>query len=154
TKEGDFLAKDFIFEVVFVIPPEQHILVAGFGDGYRPQASKKRIQFWIEKPVGPVLFSTTEAQEHVVGRMTKAESYMLRMDKRGNAFTFSILAESEGKFTEIMKRTIADLKSFAAFLNDKNAFLYLGNSFKLKQMRLKVVPIGALPDRIDRSGSK
>jgi serine/threonine protein kinase len=151
TKDGDLLTRDFVFDTVFAVSPDHSIMVAGLGEvvGWN---SRRGVQLRLHRPPNPggksdidlcsgyVAFSRAGTPEKSMGSLTHFGKYLLRFEKQGKALTISVHAEEKGHFTEIMKRSIPDLKSFDPSLNEHNAFLYLGNSFKLKQVRLKVAP--------------
>lgn len=139
TKEGDLLTKDFVFELTFDIDPGENIMVVGIGDQYPPFNGPSRISWRIHPPHlagGYVAFGKSGAMEEEIGRIKQTGTYLLRLEKKDKALTFSIGAKSKGRFETIVTRTTPDVHSFAPFLNERNAFIYVGNGGKLKQVRL------------------
>jgi hypothetical protein len=139
TKERNLITKDFVFELTFDIDPGGDIMLAGIGDQYPPLNGPSRISWRIHPPHladGYVAFGKSGAKEEDIGRIPHTGTYLLRIEKRDKALTFTIRKKSKDHFETVMTRTTPDVHSFAPFLNEHNAFLYVGNGGKLKQVRL------------------
>jgi mono/diheme cytochrome c family protein len=139
TKEGNLLPRDFVFELTFDIDRGEGIMVVGIGDQYRPLNGPSRISWRIHPPHlagGYVAFGKSGATEEEIGRITQTGTYLLRLEKKDKALLFSIGTKSKDHFETVVTRTTPDVRSFAPFLNEHNAFIYVGNAGKLKQVRL------------------
>jgi hypothetical protein len=137
TKDSDLLKGDFAFEVVFEIEPGENIMVIGLG------AAKQSIGWRIHRPDlngGSVTFGKTGAGEEGVGKVSRMGIHVFRIERRGNTLTFSLHAQANAASSEVVNRTIPDLKAFAPFLTDANPVIFLGNGGKLKQVRLRTTP--------------
>ncbi len=142
TKKGDFLAKDFTFEIVFTITKDDSIMFVGLGEGrgrgsYKEPASSVNLR--IHPPVthkGEVALSKTGVGGEGMGRIPNAGTHRAIITKEGKSVTFKIDIDNDGDGPDDLERTIPDIEDFAPFLHSKNSHLFFGGGGTFNRLRL------------------
>ncbi len=67
--------------------------------------------------------------EQSLGRLTKAGTHRITIEKRGNAVTFTADIDNDGNTDDDLEITIPNLREYAPFLHSKNSRLFFcGNA--------------------------
>lgn len=141
TRSGDFLDKDFIFDVYLTVPREYDKDVnIGIGD----TTDKNSIRILIHQegawPRGAFLPICTQWGERF-GDIHPGESYIFRLERHKGPITASVGSIENGQFVAEMSQTVSDPKTMAADLSEKRAHLFFyGKDVLFSQVRLLTGP--------------
>lgn len=143
TTRTDLIEKDFTFDVLYRIAPDEHEpLVVGMGENGREGA-------WITHSVAGVLHGPAEngTAQLLISNVTSADlgksgngagPVMFRLQKRGRALTMAVCPEYHGVFEPVLSRTIPDVVSLASFLTNRNSCLFVSGKATIEKVRLVV----------------
>jgi hypothetical protein len=147
TKDGKFLEQDFTFDVVFEqvanVDRQNRVTIIGLGDpsyagGYAN--AQNAVYVKLNTPVDGD--GWVEVSKNGTGGSAKLEKVpglgtrMVRVEKRGDAVTFSLCVDFKDKFTADSSHTIPDIRQYAPFLTKHNTYLFIGGSGTFKACRL------------------
>ncbi len=135
TKKGDFLHRDFVFDLWFTTANHSTIALIGFGKG---DGGDDAVFFRVHPPDligGGVMVAASGQSMKGIGHLSEPGEYIARIEKQGNSITMSIGEEKDGKFEASVSSTIPDIHEFAPYLNDKNMHLFFGHGFAFRQVR-------------------
>src|SRR5262249_13614687 len=144
SRKGDFLNKDFRFEIVFTIKKGDKITFVGIGEAdpnstYREPKNSVYLRFHPpDMGGGEVDLSNAPSQNLVqIGKVTRYGTHRVMIEKKGEALTFTIDPDNDGPSDDDIQKTIPSLKEVGPFLNSKNTFIFFGaGGTTFKQLRL------------------
>ncbi len=147
TKSGDFLDKDFIFDVVFEGAEGHGIAFFGLGEASSGRAYGEpggsvnlRIHSPGKKYKGAVsLTKSGPFGGKGMGQIPRAGTHRARIHKKGPAVTFSIDVDNDGATADDFSKEIPDIKTFAPFLHEKNFHLFFGGGSKVTYKEVRLV---------------
>lgn len=151
SKTGDYLTRNFHFEIVFTFPQTSsrnvmdQMVHVGIGDDSQKNQTPGVCVGLIVRP-GSVndgrttLLSENGGQgagkEDLVGFVRRAGPHRILIDKIGPAITFRLDMDNDGPSVDDLETTIPDLAEFAPRLNAKNSFLYVAGGAAFNNPRL------------------
>jgi hypothetical protein len=145
TKEAAFLAKDFVFEVVFdFLPAGDNMALIGLGlptrDPARPGLHNV-VSMRILPPYsgsGGVRITSDPGGDggFALGHVRSPGPHRAILEKDGRAVTFRIDVDNDGPSPEDLELTLHDIKGIGPFLHEKNTHLFFGNAGTYKAVRL------------------
>lgn len=153
TKRADFSEKDFTFEAELSFPtstdrqPLDQIAYIGMGEPSQGQSPDPSVCMSIRPPDvndGYCDIGMSDSAHHKAGngkRLTNLRGrgpHIVRIEKRGQQFTFGIDIDADGKTDDDVELTIPDLAERAPFLHKKNSHLFLGGGALFTKVRLTV----------------
>jgi serine/threonine protein kinase len=143
TKDSDYLKKDFTFEIVFSQKVEKEgTAFIGIGTGSNQSAYNEPVEsvyFGIPPPSinnGAVGLSKGPGQTVYPGRIHRAGTHRVVIEKKGNVVTFSLDVGNDGPSDDDVERSIPDIKAYAPFLNGTNTHIFFGGGGTYQKMRL------------------
>ncbi|MBW3598859.1 MAG: hypothetical protein KY475_16490 [Planctomycetes bacterium] len=144
TRLGNYMTKDFVFEVVYKSSEHDGVLFFGFGEGLpepgfgEPTASiKLKIHPPNAQHKGVVRISRGgDGGGNAVGEVRKTGVHRVTIAKQGDSLTFSIDVDNDGPTSDDVERTLPDFKSYAPYLHEKNTHLYFGGAGAFTQVGL------------------
>jgi serine/threonine protein kinase len=143
TKAGDYLKKDFTFEIVFSQKTDKEgTAFIGIGTGSNQSAYNEPVEsvyFGIPPPNinnGAVGLSKGPGQTIYPGVIRRAGTHRVVIEKKGNAVTFTLDVGNDGPSDDDVERTIPDIKAYAPFLNGSNTHIFFGGGGTYRKMRL------------------
>ncbi len=147
TKSGEFLDKDFIFDVVFEGAEGHGIAFFGLGEASTGRAYGEpggsvnlRIHSPGKKYKGAVsLTKSGPFGGKGMGHIPRAGTHRARIHKKGPTVTFSIDVDNDGATADDFSKEIPDIKAFAPFLNEKNFHLFFGGGSKVTYKEVRLV---------------
>lgn len=129
TADADFLNKDFVFDVVVRLRDEQRReFTIGIGENGRERGAG-----WIFNSVCLNMrgdwgdLTTANRKTENFTRLKEAGDYLVRLEKKGTALTFTMALRTNGKFMSLATKTLADLNKGGA-LTSKNSTLFFSGS--------------------------
>lgn len=131
TALGDFLNKDFTFDLLYQFEGEQDqsIFLIGIGENaWEGNWLKRTVASRVHGPGhdGVAMVSIADQPESTLVKTGRDQGpHMFRLSKRGDALTMSICAGYQGKFEATSSRTIPNIRSVAPFLTAKNSSLFI-----------------------------
>jgi hypothetical protein len=144
TKAGDFLTRDFRFEVVFAVKAaEENLGFIGLGKADRDAPFNEpggSLYLRIHPPgiengwVG--LANGSVRGNIVIGNILRAGTYRAGIEKKGDAVTFRIDGSNDSGATTTFAKTIPDVRSFAPYLGEQSTHLFFGGANTYQQIRL------------------
>ncbi len=150
TRQGNFLSKNFTFDVVYRFKPgERAIMLAGMGANRRDGGN------WFLESVGSRVHGPGYDGDAAGKATVSFHSFfddtifarlgtdhlgpnLFRIQKRGNTLTFAICVDFQGEFKPDYSATVPDLKNGAPTLDDKACYLFVGEGGTVEQMRLVI----------------
>ena len=147
TKDGDFLNRDFTFDVLLVTKEGDHqIAYFGVGEGSfeggyaEPQKSVYLRVYPPDRDDGAVVLGKN-VMDKAFDHVRNPGAHMLRIQKIGNALTFAIdIDYKAGAFKADISRNIPDIRSYAPFLHDRNMFIFFGRGGTFREVGLAKRP--------------
>ncbi len=146
TKSGDFLNKDFIFEVVFEGAQDHDTAFFGLGEarpgreyGEPAGSVNLRIRGPGERNGTVTVTKAGRFASKAMGNIPKPGTHRARIHKKGPTVTFSIDVDNDGPSSNDFSKKIPDIKAFATFLNDKNFHLFFGSGAKVTYKEVRLV---------------
>ena len=146
TRLGDYLEKDFQFDVTFVIPeataldPIDRSIVVGIGEGTFDRL--REVERCVRLKIYPLVKHIGDGQIdlgktggdgrldrgsiQVLGAIRKTGTHKLSVIKSASAVTFKVDMDNDGESPDDIETTIPDFKEFAPYLHSKNGFLFFG----------------------------
>jgi len=131
TRKGDFLERDFVFDVWLAKYDKMETAQIGVGSGLSDLSNS-------------VFLIVERRKVYTSIRRDKAKSiedpgdYIARLEKKGTSVTFSLGAEKDGAFTADFTETIPDIAKTAGFTN-RNMHIFFGSS-RYKKLRFSASP--------------
>jgi len=147
TKDGDFLNRDFTFDVLVTLKDDDHeraylgIGTGSFEGGYaEPQKSVYMRVGAPDVDEGGVAVGKN-VMDKSFDHIRNPGTHMLRVQKTGNSVTFAVDVDyKSGPFKADISRTIPDIRQFAPFLNDHNTFIFFGRGGTFKEVGIVKMP--------------
>jgi hypothetical protein len=146
TRSGNYLTQDFTYEVVLALKATDGIAIIGLGDavpgGLNDPSEAARMR--IHPPGlsnGEVYLSKNQTTVNVFCKMPRPGTHLFRIEKTGNAVTFSVDVDNDGPTPDDGKYEIPDITAFAPFLHEKNTFLFFGAGGLFQSVALSERPI-------------
>ncbi len=146
TKSGDFLNKDFIFEVVFEGPQDHDTAFFGLGEARPGRESGEPVGSVNLRIHGPgkrkgavTLTKAGPFAGKTMGYIPRPGTHRARIHKKGPTVTFSIDVNDDGPSSNDFSKKIPDIKAFATFLNDNNFHLFFGSGAKVTYKEVRLV---------------
>ncbi len=142
TRRGDYLDRDFTFDVVFVNDRNPGIMFVGLGEGVGAGPYKEpgnSVMMRIHAPgyaEGFVGVGKQPFDNKKIGYMTVEGTHLARIQKRGDRVTLAIDHEYDGEYAEDMSITIADIRAFAPNLTSTNTHLFFGSGGLYQRVRI------------------
>ncbi len=145
TKKGDYLSKDFTFELIYTLnkADAKGIVYIGFGEADRNTVynePKDSLYLAIHPPnvdKGAIRLSNSPASTlHALGKISKEGTHRFVLEKKGDVITIGIDIDNDGKSDDDIEKTFPDIKSVAPFLNKKNGYLFFGGGGKFTKIRI------------------
>ena len=151
TRTGDYLTKDFTFDVVYHIARGSNdSMLVGLGENKRDGGAN-----WAKNSVMTRMHAAGNRWADGAGMFTfesfaqmrtwaplgtdrGAGTTLLRMQKRGDTLTFAAMANYKDKFAPDYVAVVPSLKSQAPTITDKNGFLFVGEAGVIEKVRLVV----------------
>jgi tRNA A-37 threonylcarbamoyl transferase component Bud32 len=144
TKDSDYLKKDFTFEIVFTQKADKEgTAFIGIGTGSNQSAYNEPVEsvyLGIPPPNinnGAVGLSKGPGQTVYPGRIHRAGTHRVIIEKKGNVVTFTLDVGNDGPSDDDVERTIPDIKAYAPFLNGSNTHIFFGGGGTYEKMRLR-----------------
>jgi hypothetical protein len=148
TVRGDYLTKDFRFEIVYSIPATgneaNHVYVfvgLGAAEPAAPYGEPKDSVFVKIVPpnidggwVGVV--NSPHGGSLSVGGIPKAGTHRVIIEKKGATLRVAVDRDNDGPSDGDMERTIPDLQTYGPFLTKKNGHLFFGGGATYKEFRI------------------
>jgi len=151
TKTGDYLKRDFLFEIVYTFPKSSsldindQIVHIGIGDDSLKNGSPGICVGLAIRPGsvndGRLTLLKEDGgrgagREELVGLLRKPGPHRIRIEKSGSTVSFHIDVDNDGASVDDLEMTIPDIAEFAPSLNEKNSYLYLGGGAVFSNSRL------------------
>ena len=145
TKKGDYLTKDFTFELVYTLnnSNDKGIMYVGFGeaDGNTTYNEPKNSVFMAIHPPnvdkGAIRLSNTPTTTlHGLGGIRKEGTHRVIIEKKGDVVTIGIDVDNDGKSDDDIERSFPDVKAVGPFLHKKNTYLFFGGGGTYKKIRI------------------
>ena len=143
TKDGDFLKRDFTFEVlVSLTDAKEEIAIVGLGEattagGYAEPQNSVFMRIHSPKVAEGAVTLGVSGNDPVFDHIRNAGTHMLRVEKTGNSITFSIDVDYKaGSFQADLSRAIPDIRQLAPGLGDRNTFLFFGRGGTFRSVGL------------------
>lgn len=145
SRKGDFLSKDFKFEIVFTLKDgdANDIAFVGMGEADRNSAynePKNSVYLGIHPPTveqGRVSLSNrTGGGGTTLGNISRPGTHRAIIEKIGDAVTFSIDVDNDGPSDDDLENAVPDIKEFGTYLHKKNTFLFFGGGGVYHRLRL------------------
>lgn len=149
TKDGDFLKRDFVFDVVFTLAADEYVAWIGMGEGANrgPGSTPYNfVRFEVHAPDrddGKVVLQKWVAGGDAVGNLRNAGTHLARIEKHGPTVTLSLVQDFKGKFEPTIQKTLPNVLDFQPKLKDGQTFLFFGGGALFQQVRLTVLPTGS-----------
>jgi hypothetical protein len=148
TKRADFIDKDFKFELVFTqrIGNPNEIAFIGVGAADRNgnfNEPKDSVFLAIHPPNvlgGEVRFSNEPVVGPTIGKIGKAGTHRVTIEKKGDAVTFSVNIGNVDKSARDFEKVVPDIKKIGPFLTNTNTHIFFGGGGVYKQFRLVEKP--------------
>jgi S1-C subfamily serine protease len=145
TVKGDYLTRDFKFELVYTLSEatDAGITFIGIGEaepGGAYDEPKNSVFLKIHPPnvdggaVG--LANGPNGGALPVGKISKNGTHRAIIEKKGDVVTFGIDVDNDGQSDDDLERTVPDIKAFGRFLHKKNTYIFFGGGGTFKQFRL------------------
>ncbi|MHB8956355.1 MAG: trypsin-like peptidase domain-containing protein [Pirellulaceae bacterium] len=131
TRDGSYLRRDFTFEIVVTIKEQEGFAFIGLGAGIGiPPYDEPDAGAWLRilppDRGGDVVLCHEWQKGNELGKVTTAGTHLVRIQKQGDAVTFSVDVDNDGASAGDIENTIPDLRAFAPNLNEKNGCLFFG----------------------------
>jgi mono/diheme cytochrome c family protein len=145
TKKGDYLTKDFKFELVYTLKSSDSkgIVFVGFGEADRNTTynePKNSVYLAIHPPNvdrGSIRLSNSPAATlHGMGGISKEGTHRVIIEKKGDVVTIGIDVDNDGKSDDDIEKTFPDIKTLGPFLHKKNTYLFFGGGGKFTKVRI------------------
>ena len=142
---GDYLAKDFRFELVYTLKSATTAQIAFIGIGEADRSSaynepKSSVFIKIHPPnvdggwIGIV--NGPDGGSIPVGKISKEGTHRIIMEKRGEVLTFAIDVDNDGPSDDDMEKIIPKLTAYGPFLHKKNSHIFFGGGGLYKEFRI------------------
>jgi hypothetical protein len=141
TKDGGFLHKDFVMELWLTVDPKKPKAFIGVGSGRNGEhAQPVNSIYMVVKADGRIEMATREGHgdEHI-GKELDPGEFVVRLEKRGLAVTYSIGTEQNGSFEPDVTKTFIDITKTPADFNDRNMHIFFGGG-QYRQIRFVSAP--------------
>jgi hypothetical protein len=143
TKGGDYLAKDFKFELVYTLRngTVEDIIFVGIGSAARGgqfNEPKESVFLAIHPP--NVIGGEIQLAGAAAGKVAKEGTHRVTIEKKGDAVTFAIDIDNKRKPERDVAKKVEDIKKAGPFLTDKNTHIFFGGGGVFKQFRLTEKP--------------
>lgn len=144
TRKGDYLSRDFKFELVFTMKEDtgNGIMFLGLGEADRNSAynePKNSVFLRIHPPNvdnGSISITNhTGGGVAGLGKVTRAGTHRATIEKVGDTVTFAIDVDNDGPSDDDLENTIPDIKAFGTFLHNKNTFVFFGGGGTYQKLR-------------------
>lgn len=142
TPRGDFLRKDFTFDLVFSITKADPIIFVGLGFGRNETHEgepTKSVMFRIHSQDvsnGEVVITKTGPIGGTHLGKIPPGTHRARIRKSGDQVVFAIDVDNNGPSPEDIEHTIPNIREFAPFLDATNAYLFFGGGGTFPSVRL------------------
>ncbi|MBC8288917.1 MAG: hypothetical protein H8E37_01240 [Planctomycetes bacterium] len=147
TRSGQFLTRDFVYEVRFTLNTNDGIAFIGMGQGGRAGAYKEpgnSVHLRIHSTGryrGEVGITSADDKSRKLindkfGKLAEPGTHRVRITKRGNAVTFTLDVDDDGPSDDDMTKSFPDIHKAAPFLHSKNSFLFFGGDGTFSEVRL------------------
>ncbi|MEI8381395.1 MAG: c-type cytochrome domain-containing protein [Planctomycetota bacterium] len=144
TKKGDYLSKDFKFELVYTLnsASAKEIMFVGLGEADRNTAyneSKNSVFLKIHPPNvdgGAIALANSPASNLAgVGAISKEGTHRVTIEKVGEVVTFAIDVDNDGASDDDIEKIIPDIKAIGSFLHNKNTYIFFGGGGTFTRFR-------------------
>ncbi len=144
TKKGDYLTKNFKFELLYTLKSgtAKEIVFVGLGEAERGVGSepKNSVYFAIHPPNvdgGAIRFGNEPGRGiGGAGKISKEGTHRFILEKKGDVVTFSVDVDNDGTSDDDIEKIIPDITEVGKFLNKKNTHIFFGGGGTYKQFRL------------------
>jgi hypothetical protein len=130
-----------VYEVTFTLPETGKVNIAyiGIGSGepsanhnQEPLEALQLLVFTPQTSFGEVrlIFHPSAPPLSLLGHITESGPYRVRIEKVGEAITYSLDEGYDGTFEADMQHTVPDISLVAPFLNDTNSHLFFGTAIE------------------------
>lgn len=145
SKKGDYLSKDFKFEIIYTLNggSTKEIMFVGIGEADRNTAynePKNSVFLKIHPPNvdgGSVVLANAAASGlGGVGAISKDGTHRLTIEKSGEVVTFAIDVDNDGESDDDIEKIIPDIKAVGPFLHNKNTYLFFGGGGTFNRLRI------------------
>jgi hypothetical protein len=152
TKKGDFLTRDFKFEIVYTMKEgdANDTMFLGIGEADRNSAynePKNSVYMGMGPPNlenGRVGYANKlGGGAGTLGTIPKAGTHRASIEKIGDVVTFAIDVDNDGPSDDDLEQTIPDIKAFGPYLHKKNTYIFFGGGGVYHRLRLSA------PDKTD-----
>ena len=131
TRDASYLGRDFTFEIVVTIQEGEAFAFVGLGAGIgTPPYDEPDAGAWLRllppDRGGDVVLCHEWKKGTELGKIKSAGTHLVRIQKKGDAVTFSVDVGNDGPSPEDIENTVSDLRGFAPNLNEKNSCLFFG----------------------------
>lgn len=145
TIKGDYLGRDFKFELVYTLKGGETSGITWIGigaaDPVAPYGEPNDSVFLKIHPpaldggwVG--LVNSPAGGALPVGKIGKAGTHRAVIEKKGDVVTVGIDVDNDGPSDDDMERTIPDIKAYGPFLHNKNTYLFFGGGATFTKLRI------------------
>jgi mono/diheme cytochrome c family protein len=157
TKKGDYLTRDFKFEVVYTLNEGNgnDIVFIGIGEADRNTAynePKNSVHLKIHPSNidnGYVVLANKEGSTAAtLGRIPNGGTHRASIEKIGDVVTFAIDVDNDGPSDDDLEKIIPDIKAFGPYLHKKNTYIFFGGGGVYHRLRLSA-PDKTDPDKAD-----
>ena len=143
SKDGIYLKRDFVYEVVITLKEGDGIALVGIGNTTHngPPNINESICMRIHAPRlsnGEVLTASRGSTVNKTCTLSRPGTHLFRIIKEGPSVTFVVDADNDGESDDDGEYTIPDIKEFAPYLHDKNTFLFFGDGGLFKSTKVTI----------------
>jgi hypothetical protein len=145
TRQGDYLSRDFKFEVVYTLKEGtgNDIVFIGMGEADRNTAYNEPNKSVYIK-IHPsnidngyvVLCNKPVASISPLGKIPRGGTHRASIEKIGDVVVFAIDVNNDGPSDDDLETTIPDITAVGPFLHKKNTFIFFGGGGVYHRLRL------------------
>jgi hypothetical protein len=146
TRKGDFLNRDFVMDVWLTLDPKKPTADLGLRSGVADLGGLCNSVYLSIDPRGNVnIFKAGQnpqiegSNREGVGQEIDAGIYVVRVEKKEPAVTFSLGKEEKDAFVADFTRAFSDISKTPADFNNNNVHLFFGGG-QFKQVRISATP--------------
>ena len=141
TKAGDYLNKDFRFELIFSVKASgDSMIFIGLGAADRRTAYSEpgtSVYLLIHPPNiadGGIGLSNAPVKRDGFGYIRREGTHRAIIEKKGNRVRFAVDIDNDGPSADDCEKVIPDIRVFGPFLTEKNTHLFFGGGGTFKRI--------------------
>jgi hypothetical protein len=145
SKSGQFLEKNFTFEVILKVAAKDGISFVGLGEGrgakpYNEPGASVFLKIhsmnlgegWLQLNA-----NQNRANNQTLGTLQPG-THRVIIRKQGEKVTFAIDVDNDGPSSDDVTHTYPKFKDIAPFLHEKNTFIFFGEGGTYQQVKLTI----------------